>query len=412
MTELFKAVTITEARKIISAHYSGPKKTEMIPLLSAQGRRLAEEVRAKEDVPGFTRSTVDGFAVQARDTFGASEGLPDYLEIAGEVFMGEEPKGRLETGQVWQIATGGMLPAGADAVVMVEYTENLEEKIIGVVRPVAPGENVIRQGEDIAAGSLVLPFSHCVKAHDLGVLAAAGVTAVKVFCPLRVGIVSTGDEVVPPEEKPVPGKVRDINSYALYGAVTEAGGQPHLYGIVRDDFHRVRESLSAALSENDLVMLSGGSSVGTRDVAREAINSLGNPGVLFHGLSIQPGKPTIGAAIEGKLVFGLPGHPASALVVFHLLVAPLLYKGSYYEEENGFWEFPLTAQITRNIRSAPGREDFIRVKLFLRQGNLYAEPILGKSGLITTLVKANGLARITAGKEGVEAGETVEVKLF
>jgi len=412
MTELFKAVTIMEARKIISAHYTGPKNTEMIPLLRAQGRRLAEEVRAREDVPGFTRSTVDGFAVQARDTFGASEGLPAYLEIAGEVFMGEEPKGRLETGQVWQIATGGMLPVGADATVMVEYTENLAEKTIGIVKPVAPGENVIRQGEDITAGSLVLPSSHCVKAHDLGVLAAAGVTAVKVFCPPRVGIISTGDEVVPPEEKPVPGKVRDINSYALYGAVAEAGGKPYLYGIVRDDFHQVRKSLSAALSENDLVLLSGGSSVGTRDVAQKAISSLGRPGVLFHGLSIQPGKPTIGAAIEGKLVFGLPGHPASALVVFHLLVAPLLYRGSYFDPENGFWEFPLTAQIIRNIRSSPGREDFIRVKLFLKQGNLYAEPILGKSGLITTLVKANGLARIPAGKEGVEAGETVEVKLF
>jgi molybdopterin molybdotransferase len=295
---------------------------------------------------------------------------------------------------------------------MVEQTETLDEKTIGVVKPVAPGENVIRRGEDLTTGDLVLPAGHCLKAHDLGVLAAAGVTAVEVFCRQRVGIISTGDEVVPPDEKPAPGKIRDINSYTLYGAVAEAGGEPHLYGIVKDDFQKIRERLTIVLKENDLALLSGGSSVGTRDVAAEAINSLGSPGVLFHGLPIRPGKPAIGAVVAGKPVFGLPGHPASALVVFQLLVAPLLRMGNYSGEENGFREFPLVARLTRNLRSAPGREDFIRVRLFLQQGSLYAEPVLGKSGLITTLVKADGLARIPAGKEGVEAGETVEVKLF
>jgi molybdopterin molybdotransferase len=397
---------------MILAHYNRQGKTETLSLLSALCRYLAREVKAAEDVPGFSRSTMDGFAVRARDTFGASEGLPAYLEIAGEVLMGEEPQGGVEPGQAWRIATGGMLPAGADAVVMVEQTETLDEKTIGVVKPVAPGENVIRRGEDLTAGDLVLPAGHCLKAHDLGVLAAAGVTAVEVFCRQRVGIISTGDEVVPPDEKPAPGKIRDINSYTLYGAVAEAGGEPHLYGIVKDDFQKIRERLTIVLKENDLALLSGGSSVGTRDVAAEAINSLGSPGVLFHGLPIRPGKPAIGAVVAGKPVFGLPGHPASALVVFQLLVAPLLRMGNYSGEENGFREFPLVARLTRNLRSAPGREDFIRVRLFLQQGSLYAEPVLGKSGLITTLVKADGLARIPAGKEGVEAGETVEVKLF
>lgn len=413
MTELFKAITIPEARRIISALLRDwPRETEMTPLLSASGRCLAEEVRAGENVPGFNRSTMDGFAVRARDTFGASEGLPAYLEITGEVLMGEEPRGSVENGQTWRIATGGMLPSGADAVVMVEHTEILGEKTIGVVKPVAPGENVIRRGEDITAGDSLLFPGHCLKAQDLGVLAAAGVTAVKVFSPLRVGIISTGNEVISPAEKPAPGKVRDINSYTLYGAVREAGGKPFLYGIVSDDFQHIQEILSMTLKENDLVLLSGGSSVGARDVAAEVINSLGSPGVLFHGLSIRPGKPTIGAAVAGKPVFGLPGHPASALVVFHLLVSPLLQRRKYPEKEGEFWEFPLRAQLTRNLRSAPGREDFIRVKLFLQQGNLCAEPVLGKSGLITTLVKADGLARIPAGKEGVEAGEMVEVKLF
>jgi len=303
-----------------------------------------------------------------------------------------------------------MLPAGADAVVMVEHTEELDEKTIGVTRPVAPGENVVRRGEDVPAGSVVLPAGHRLRPQDLGILAAAGVVAVEVRRPLKVGIISTGDEVVSPEEKPAPGQVRDINSYTLYGAVAGCGGEPRLYGIVRDDFQRLQERLARALAENDMVLLSGGSSVGTRDVAARVIDSLGRPGVLFHGISLKPGKPSVGAVVNGKPVFGLPGHPASALVIFELLVAPLISSYTYPREK--FREFPLKARITRNLRSAAGREDFVRVKLHLQDGELHAEPVLGKSGLITTMVRADGLARIPAGKEGVEAGEWVEVKLF
>lgn len=412
MQELFQAVTVNEARRMISEHISPPAGTEKLSLPDALGRCLLHDVAAVDDVPGFARSTMDGFAVRARDTFGASEGLPAYLDVTGEVLMGRVPEGTVGTGQAWRIPTGGMLPDGADAVVMVEYTEVLDERTIGVTRPVAPGENVIRQGEDVAAGGVVLAAGHCLRAQDLGILAAAGVFTVEVRRPWRVGIISTGDELVDPADAPAPAQVRDINSYTLGGAVAACGGRPRLYGIVRDEFKPLQDCLKTALGENDMVLLSGGSSVGTRDVAAAVIGSLGRPGVLFHGVSLQPGKPTIGAVVDGRPVFGLPGHPASAMVVFELLVAPLVRWSGYPPEKLGFWEFPLRARITRNLRSAPGREDFVRVRLDMRDGELYAEPVLGKSGLISTLVKANGLAVIPADKEGVETGEWVAVRPY
>ncbi|GAW92183.1 molybdopterin molybdotransferase MoeA [Calderihabitans maritimus] len=410
MQELFNAVTVSKARALMSRHLSLPVRAEKMRIPSALGHCLLDDVTAAIDVPGFDRATVDGFAVRAGDTFGASEGMPAYLEVAGEVLMGQAPDVSLEPGRAWRIATGGMLPTGADAVVMVEHTEELDERTIVVTRPVAPGENVIRKGEDIEAGQLVLSAGHRLRPQDLGILAAVGITEVEVRRPLKVGIVSTGDEIVSPEQTPGAGQVRDINSYTLYGAVLSNGGEPILYGIVPDRFDLLQKKLAQAWKENDMVLLSGGSSVGVRDVADRVIQSLGRPGVLFHGLSIKPGKPTVGAVIEGKPVFGLPGHPVSTLVVFELLVAPLVRLGRYPEED--FLEFPLRARITRNIRSAAGREDYIRVKLVLRQQELWAEPVLGKSGLISNLVKADGLARISAEKEGVEAGETVEVKLL
>lgn len=413
MAELFKALTVEEARATLARHLLDQRPKEKMPLLESLGRRLAAEVRAAGDVPGFDRSTMDGYAVRARDTYGATEGMPSYVDVSGEVLMGQEPRDEVRVGQVWSIATGGMLPPGADAVVMVEYTEELDDRTIGITRPVAPGENVVRRGEDIAAGEVALPAGHRIRPQDLGMLSSVGVNEVEVAPPIRVGIISTGDELVAPEENPAPGQVRDINSYALYGAVAACGGEPRLYGIVRDSCEELKSTLEQALGENDMVLLSGGSSVGTRDVASKVIDSMGEPGVLFHGISVKPGKPTVGAIVRGKPVFGLPGHPASAMVVFELMVAPLVRSGGYPTDgEKAFMEFPLRAVITRNLRSAAGREDFIRVKLSSRDGQLYADPVLGKSGLIATMVKADGLARIPSGKEGVEAGEIVEVKLF
>lgn len=413
MSELFNALTVREARAALAMHLPPAMPGTKITLLDSLDHRLAREVRASEDLPGFDRSTVDGYAVRARDTYGATEGMPSYVDIAGEVLMGREPEGAVKAGHAWRIATGGMLPGGADAVVMVEYTEELDARTIGITRPVAPGENVVRKGEDIGAGEIALPAGHRIRPQDLGLLAAVGVTEVEVFPALRVGIISTGDELVGLEGTPKPGQVRDVNSYTIYGAVHSCGGKPRLYGMVRDIYDELKKTLKVALQENDLVLLSGGSSVGTRDVAARVIDEMGEPGVLFHGIAVKPGKPTIGAIINGKPVFGLPGHPASAMVIFELMVAPLLRTGGYPAggEENPL-NFPMRAIITRNLHSAAGREDYIRVKLSSRDGHFYADPILGKSGLIGTMVKADGLARIPSGKEGVEAGELVEVKLF
>lgn len=410
MAELFQARTVAEARETLAGYLKPGQEVRRVSLLQSLGFRLATEVKAGDDVPGFDRSTMDGFAVRAKDTFGASESLPAYLDVKGEIFMGRDAGECLETGQAWKIPTGGMLPPGADAVVMVEYTEALDDKTIGVTRPVGPGENIVRRGEDVARGDVVLPAGHIIRPQDLGMLSAVGVSEVEVMSPLRVGIVSTGDEVVPVETSPGPGQVRDINSYTLYGLVKTCGGEPVLYGIVRDNFERLQDRLQAALGECDLVLLSGGSSVGTRDVASRVIESLGDPGVLFHGISIKPGKPTVGAVVNNKPVFGLPGHPVSAMVVFELLVAPLVRFGVYRRDPP---EFAVRAAITRNMRSSAGREDYIRVRLREDEGGmLLADPILGKSGLIATMVKADGLAKIPAEKEGVEAGEYVGVKLF
>lgn len=411
--ELFKAFTVLEARREMSRHMDLARRKKTVPLSEALGCRIFQDITAPGDVPGFDRSTMDGFAVRARDTFGATEGMPAYLDVAGEVFMGRDAAGSTGPGQAWRIPTGGTLPGGCDAVVMVEHTEDLDERTIGVTRPVAPGENIVRKGEDISAGELIIPGGQVVRPQELGVLAAAGITRVDVEDPLRVAIISTGDEVVDPSHSPGPGQVRDINSYTLYGLARMAGSVPALCGIVGDDYGRLRETMAAGISRSDIILLSGGSSVGVRDVSAGVIESLGSPGILFHGISVKPGKPTIGAVVQGKPVFGLPGHPVSAMVAFALLVEPLIRAGRYpLDEEEYLLEFPVTARITRNLRSAAGREDFFGVILHQEKGQLLADPVLGKSGLIATLSRAGGLARIAPELEGVEAGELVRVKII
>ncbi|MEW6615428.1 MAG: gephyrin-like molybdotransferase Glp [Thermodesulfobacteriota bacterium] len=410
--ELFQTLTVEEARECLRQHLKWKQSGDKVSLDKAYGLYLLKDVLAQEDIPSFDRSTMDGFAVHASDTFGASVTLPAYLEMAGETRMGQGAVGILETGKAWAIPTGGMLPSGADAVVMLEYTEELDERTIGITRPVAPGENVVSRGEDVSKESLVLRSGHRLRPQDLGLLAALGITTVEVRTPLKVGIISTGDEVVDIKSTPRPGQMRDVNSYTLYGLVIESGGMPTLYGVIPDDFSALQGLMVKALEENDLVLISGGSSVGARDVAKGVITSFGKPGILFHGISIRPGKPAIGAVVEGKPVFGLPGHPVSAMVVFDLLVKPLIKYNCYPDEKEGNLEFPLRAYLTRNVRSAAGREDYLRVKLSDRDGRLYAEPVLGKSGLIATMVRADGMVRIQASREGIEAGEEVEVKVF
>ncbi|MEW6192432.1 MAG: gephyrin-like molybdotransferase Glp [Bacillota bacterium] len=396
---LFVTLTVAEAKQRLREALK-PFPAEEAALPEALGRVLAAEVRAAEDVPGFDRATMDGFAVRAADTFGASEGLPAYLRVAGEVLMGRAPDGPLLPGEAWRIPTGGMLPEGADAVVMVEHTEEAGDAV-AVLRPVAPEENVVRRGDDVRAGQVVLQAGKRLRPHDIGLLAACGVTRVPVRRRPVVGIIGTGDEVVAAEAVPGPGQVRDVNTPALAAAVKAAGGDPRVFGLVPDELPVLREVLARAVAESELVLLSGGSSVGTRDLTLEAVSSLPGALVLFHGLAVKPGKPTVGAVADGKAVFGLPGHPVSALVVFEFLVRPLL-------EPERSTRPPVRVRLGRSLRSAPGREDYVRVALRIENGELVAEPVLGKSGLIATLARADGLVRLRLDAEGAAAGEMVE----
>lgn len=412
MAELFKLMSVEQAWEVFRNNLALPGfRKENISVQNSLGRILAGDIVSDVDVPGFSRSTMDGYAVKARDTFGASEAMPAVLEIAGEVLMGENAPDPVEPGRAVRISTGGMLPDGADAVVMIEYTELMDSSTILVVKPAAPGENVVRRGEDIGAGQVVIKAGTVIRPQEMGAMAGIGNTVCEVVQRPRIGIISTGDEVVDPGQIPGPGQVRDINCFAVVGLVEEAGGQALSYGIVRDEPAQLGQVLKTAIRENDIVVISGGSSVGSRDVTSEVLNSLGKPGVLVHGVSVKPGKPTILGVVDNKPVFGLPGHPASALVLADIFLVPLIraYSGLGFTTPN---RRTVRAFMGRSMASASGRVDYIRVAVTATNGRLTAEPILGKSGLITTMVKADGCVIIPMAKEGLEAGEEVEVILF
>jgi molybdopterin molybdotransferase len=380
---------------------------------NALSRILSRDIISPEDLPNFSRSTMDGYAVSSSDTFGATEGMPAYLNVIGEVLMGELPAFEVRKGEAVKIATGGMLPKGADAVVMFEHVHIVNEKLIEVSKPVAPGENVIQAGEDCGKGEIILNKGHRIRPQDMGVLAGIGITKIWVYEKPKVAIIATGDEIVPPSSSLLPGQVRDINSYSLVGLVETHGGIAIRKGIIKDVYEALRKTVEASLKEADITVITGGSSVGTKDMTSKVINALGEPGVLFHGVSIKPGKPAIGGIVKGKPVFGLPGHPAAVIVCFELFIKPVLRILSG-ETEKFQHELKKTvkAKLSKNISSSTGRKDYIRVLLEKKDGILWATPILGKSGLITTLVKADGTIVIPLNKTGLEQGTEVEVELF
>lgn len=381
---------------------------EEVPLDQALNRVLAEPITIKEDLPSFTRSIVDGYAVRARDTFGASESLPCLLEIVGEVGMGETPSFELGKGKAARIPTGGMLPAGADGVVMVEYTEELDLKSVAISRSVAPLENVVRPGDDFRAGQEPLQAGSILRAQEIGLLAGLGQKRVKVRQQPKVAIISTGDEIVPVEKEPQPGELRDINSHSLAAMVQNCGGVPLQLGLVPDRFPAMRDKCQQALNSADICLISGGSSVGSRDLTLEVLNSFEGSQILVHGVAISPGKPTILVKTGEKGFWGLPGHVASAMVVFQVLVRPFMSYLSGVSLSLGEGR-PVKARLARNVASKQGREDFVRVRLREEGDSLIAEPIFGESALISTLVRADGLVRIDRNTEGLYEGEIVEV---
>ena len=400
MRLFLSVVPVAEAVKAVRS-LAQPAAGEDVPLADALSRILAENVRADIDIPGFNRSTVDGYAVVADDTVGAGESMPAMLTCTGRVAMGSPDPGEIGSGLCTYVPTGGAIPRGADAVAMIEYCEQAGDEVL-VHRPVAPGENVVYRGEDFAASEAILAKGQRLSARDLGVAAAAGKELVRVIMPPRIGIISTGNEVVPISAVPGSGEVRDVNTYICGGFAEEQGCKPVYYGIVKDDPEALAAALGAALSECDAVLISGGSSKDLRDASATVIGDLGE--VLIHGIAIAPGKPTIIGKARGKPVIGLPGHPGSATIVLFAVVRHLL------AAMTGATAAPLSvpAVLALNVPSARGREDYVRVAV--QDGR--ATPLFGKSGLLNTLVRSTGIIRVPAGSEGLEAGETVEVFLW
>jgi molybdopterin molybdotransferase len=403
--EFFTTRTVDEAL----AGFRPSRRTakQQVTLTGALRRVPAHDIVAPGPLPGFTRSTVDGYAVQAADTYGASEGLPSYLDVIGAVRMGTEPDLTVAAGTAVEIPTGGVLPVGADAVVMVEYTNETMPAVVEVLRPVAPGGGVVRADEDVSSGAVLVPAGRPLRAADLGMLAAAGVTEVVVHAQPRVAILSTGDEVVPPDTARLrPGQVRDAIASALAGLVLDAGGVPVFCGIVPDDPPALRGALRAALGQVDLVVVSAGSSVGARDATTDAVASLGKPGIFCHGLAVKPGKPTLLAECEGVPVIGLPGNPLSALVVFRLVGVPVVWRLAGCDAPPP--EPSVMASLTRAVASEAGRRDVVQVQL--NDGR--AEPLFGASALLSVLTRADGYLVVPEPATGLDAGAQVSITMY
>ena len=406
MKEFFK---VKDLETVLSYRIKFPRLgIETVPLVKTVGRVLAEDLIADDDLPDFPRAIVDGYAVQGTSTFGSGEGNPAYLTVTGNIAMGESPPLTIGPGEAAQIATGGMLPRGADSVVMIEHTEVIDKTTIEVYRSVAPGQNMIAIGEDIKKKACVIKQGQMIRPQEAGLLAALGKQKIAVYQKPVIGIISTGDEIVPVNETPGRGQIRDINTYTLSGLIEQAGGIAVSYGIIRDSFENLFEKCQRALEQSHMVLISGGSSVGTRDFTVEVFSALPDAEILVHGISISPGKPTILAGVQNKAFWGIPGHVVSAMIVFSRVVKPFIEHISG-KSEGKQQELRLQARLSRNVASAQGRVEFIRVRLRLDGDRLWADPVLGKSGLISTMVRADGLIEIDINTEGLEKGTMVDV---
>ncbi len=407
--EFFTTVTVDAALALLTD--LAPTGAEPVGLDALLGRTPAAVVTATRPLPGFARSTVDGFAVRAADTFGATEAMPSYLELVGAVAMGRPPEVAVRSGAAVAVPTGAVLPDGADAVVMVEHTQQTMPGSVEVTRPAAPGDGTVRADEDVAAGSVLVPSGRPLRAQDLGLLAAAGVVEVAVHRRPRVGVLSTGDEVVPPGTPVLrPGQVRDATASALAGIVREAGGEPVLLGIVPDDATTLESVLREAVAGCDVVVVSAGSSVGARDETADAVSRLGPPGILCHGLAVRPGKPTLLADCGGVPVVGLPGNPLSALVVFRLVGVPLVRRLAGVTRPPP--EPVVRARLDRQVASQTGRRDIVQVRLVRAREGDTATPLFGASALLSVLTAADGWISVAEDATGLPAGADVDVTLY
>lgn len=409
--KLLKVDALAQARGKLLEHVEEKLfETERVGLRKALGRVLAEPVCAKESIPPFRRSSVDGYAVKCSDVGGASESVPSFLKIIGEVCLGESTSLSIESGQCVYVPTGGMLPAGADAMVMIEYCEPFSATEIAVYTSAAPGAGVVQIGEDMKEGETVLTAGRRLRPQDIGALAALGRTDISVYRPWRVTVLSTGDELIEPSKEPRPGQIRDINTYGLCAQAEQEGMEITACHIVPDVREELRKRIEEAKAVSDLIVISGGSSQGKKDITAEVIHETASEGVFTHGLALKPGKPTIlGYDKESHTIMaGLPGHPAAAMLVFEQLLLWL------FREKTGQNEMmPIPAKIETNVAGAPGKRTCQLVRIEKTEtGETKAIPIFGKSGMITTLTKADGYLVMEENQEGLKAGETVLVHLW
>ena len=403
--EFLKSVTSTEAQSLIES-FRVPLSSEAVSIDEAHGRVLAEEIVSGEDIPQFARSLVDGYAVSAKDTYGSKETSPALLGVTGEIRIGEETDIVLEEGSSIYLSTGSMVPEGADGVVMQEYVRRMGDEI-EVTRGVFKGENICFKGEDVKKGAVVLTKGARLGPFHVGTLAALGISRVPVFARPKVSLISSGDEIVDIEVTPPPGKIRDINRYTLTSLLVKGGAQVSFHGIAADTMADITSKLLDS-KDSDLILISGGSSKGARDFVTAAVEEIGGS-ILFHGINIKPGKPTIFGELGGKPLFGLPGHPASCVLATVRFVLPLIAR---LGGESDYRPLTVHARLSTNIPSSYGIEDFARVKLEPEEGRLLATPVFSKSAVISSLSGASGYVVVPEGREGLEVDEEVEVYLF
>lgn len=408
--ELLAVDSLKEAReKLVKAVEAIPDKIKKIHVNDAMGYVLADDIEAAFMIPDIRRSTVDGYAVLSKDTWGASENAPVFMEVTGEVSIGYPAEQQIHSGQCVYVPTGGMLPDGAECMVMAEYCEAFDQNHVAVYEPSAAGKNMVEIGEDIKEGEILLKKGKRINPRDIAALAAAGITEIGVFEPLTVTIISTGDELVGPGEKRNQGQIYDINTYGLRAQAVKHGFTVVDAYVLKDEESLLSAGVMKAMETSDIVIVSGGSSQGKKDMTKKVLDEAAVPGVFTHGLSLKPGKPTIlGYDEKSKTILaGLPGHPVAAMLVFELLILWLDRYRLGIDEE-----YTLPAVMETNLSSAPGKTTCQMVELIKNKEGYTARPVFGKSGLITTLSKADGYVLIDRNKEGMKAGERTEVHLL